>query len=162
MQKREEREQEYAMICNSWAFDPQRSVDNTACVKQWTLKPCKTPGSHPKGHILQMRKTADRICSKLTLPKWYLATLQLLRLTFWFRWYWRGRPSGDTRCWTTGGWWYSKALCQPRWILFCLIHNEVQLQVKSFLSVLFQSALNLVLDNLSRAIKRMLPYINMI
>ena len=31
---REERVQESAMIRNSKAFDPQRSADNTACVKQ--------------------------------------------------------------------------------------------------------------------------------
>ena len=32
--EREERVQESAMIRNSKAFDPQRSADNTACVKQ--------------------------------------------------------------------------------------------------------------------------------
>lgn len=59
----------------------------------------------------------------------------------------RGTPSryhrgGPTRRWN------SKALCQPRWILLCLIHYKVQLKVQSFLPVFFQSALNLVLNNL--------------
>ena len=60
---REERVQESAMIRTSKAFDPQRSADNTARVKQWTLKPCETSRGHPKGHVLQMRETAGCICS---------------------------------------------------------------------------------------------------
>ena len=54
--------QESTMICNSKAFDPQRSADNTARVKQWTLKPCETSRGHPTGHVLQMRETAGYIC----------------------------------------------------------------------------------------------------
>ena len=60
---REERVQESAMIRTSKAFDPQRSADNTARVKQWTLKPCETSRGHPKGHVPQMGETAGCICS---------------------------------------------------------------------------------------------------
>ena len=31
--------------------------------------PEKTPEGHPKGHVLQLMKTAGCICSNLTLPK---------------------------------------------------------------------------------------------
>ena len=63
---------------DSWAFDLQKSADNTVFVKQWTLKPLKTPGGHPTGHVLLMGKTPGCDCSSLTLPKWYLATLDVI------------------------------------------------------------------------------------
>ena len=50
-------EQESAMIRNGWTFDPQGTADDTARVKQWTMKPGKTPGGHPSGYVLQIRKT---------------------------------------------------------------------------------------------------------
>ena len=62
---------------DSRAIDLQKSADNTVFVKQWTLKPYKTPGGHPTGHVLPIRKTPACNCSSLTLPKWYLGTLDV-------------------------------------------------------------------------------------
>ena len=53
MQKRERGDSQWLSL-----WSAKINWYNTTRLKQWNLKPCKTPEGHPKGHVLQMRKTA--------------------------------------------------------------------------------------------------------